>query len=213
MTMSQALSDKQLRALRLIRNSLVHRGRMPTTLEIAQEIGRRSSRTGALMIQGLVAAGYLHRRPDGSFRLEQEVPEHGPFEETVPVPLVGCAPCGNPLLAVENVEATYRVSTRLVRGDNRYFLLRAMGHSMNEAGIQDGDLVLVRQQPTANDGDRVVALIDDAATIKEFHRSKEAIILRPRSGDSTYQSIILTSDFEIQGVVVGTIRLPDDEAS
>lgn len=184
---------------------------MPTTREIAHEIGRNSSRTGALMIHALVAAGHLSRRRDGSFRVTRELPSYGSFEETALVPLVGTAPCGSPLLAVENVEATYRVSTRLVHGNHQYFLLRTSGDSMNQAGIADGDLVLVRQQATANEGDRVVALIDDEATIKEFHRSREAVVLRPRSTNPVHRSIILTSDFRIQGVVVGTIPSPEDD--
>jgi repressor LexA len=76
---------------------------------------------------------------------------------------------------------------------------------MNRAGIESGDLVLVRQQPTAEEGDRVVALIDDKATIKEFHRKGEVITLQPQSKNKAHQPIYLTSDFQVQGVVVATI--------
>ena len=76
---------------------------------------------------------------------------------------------------------------------------------MNNEGINDGDLVLIRQQQTANNGDLVVALIDDEATIKEFHQTGDAIILKPKSSNKKYVPIILTQDFIIQGVVVATI--------
>jgi len=76
---------------------------------------------------------------------------------------------------------------------------------MNRAGINDSDLVLVRQQVEADDGDKVVALIDNNSTIKEFHKMKEAIVLKPRSNNKKHKEIILTRDFQVQGVVVATI--------
>jgi repressor LexA len=101
------------------------------------------------------------------------------------------------------------VSQRLARPGAIYFLLRAVGNSMDLAGIGDGDLVLVRQQPVANEGDRVVALIDDEATIKEFRRRGNTIILAPRSSDKSHKPIILERDFMIQGLVIETIPNPD----
>jgi repressor LexA len=76
---------------------------------------------------------------------------------------------------------------------------------MNEAGINSDDLVLVRQQQDADNGDRVVALVDGEATIKEFHRTPDAVALRPRSNDNRYQPIIVTEDFQIQGVIVSVV--------
>ena len=76
---------------------------------------------------------------------------------------------------------------------------------MDEAGINDDDLVLIRQQPTAKDGDKVVALIDDDATIKEFHRSGDVVILKPRSSNKSHRPIILEREFRIQGIVVTVI--------
>ena len=76
---------------------------------------------------------------------------------------------------------------------------------MNKAGIQDGDLVLVRQQPVAEPGDKVVALINDDATIKEYHPQENAVVLMPRSTNTKHRPIILTEDFQVQGVVVTTI--------
>ncbi len=124
---------------------------------------------------------------------------------TVNIPLLGSIACGTPILAIENIESEIPVSTDLIKGSNKYFLLRASGNSMNEVGINDGDLVLVKQQSTAENGDFVVAVIDDEATIKEFRKNSDAIVLRPRSTEQKHQPIILTRDFRIQGIVVATI--------
>jgi repressor LexA len=77
---------------------------------------------------------------------------------------------------------------------------------MDKAGINCGDLVIVRQQPTARDGDRVVALIDDEATIKEIHFQSQSVLLRPKSTNKSHKPILVTNDFQIQGLVIGTIR-------
>ncbi len=125
---------------------------------------------------------------------------------TVKIPLLGTVACGTPIFAEENIEAFIPVSDKFIKPSNHYFILRASGDSMNEVGIDDGDLVLIRQQNTARDGEHVVALIDDEATIKEFHYSNNMIILKPRSNNSKHQPIVLTSDFRIQGIVETVIR-------
>jgi repressor LexA len=128
-------------------------------------------------------------------------------ESTIEVPLVGNAACGTPLLAQENIEAMVPVSTLLALRGQKHFLLRAIGDSMNDAGIDDGALVLVRQQSTADSGDVVVALVDDEATIKELRKSADAVVLLPRSKNRSHKPIVLRRDFQVQGVVVAT--LPD----
>jgi repressor LexA len=125
--------------------------------------------------------------------------------KTVFIPLLGSIACGAPILATENIETEIAVSVDLLKGSNPHFLLRAKGNSMDEVGISDGDLVLIKQQYTAENGDFVVALIDDDATIKEFHKNSDAIVLKPRSTEQIHQPIILTRDFRIQGIVVATI--------
>lgn len=129
----------------------------------------------------------------------------GDTTKTRNIPVVGSIACGTPLLAVENIETEIPVSVDLLKGSNQYFLLRALGNSMNEVGINNGDLVLVKQQSSAENGDFVVALIDDEATIKEFVKSRDAIVLKPRSTEQKHKPIILTRDFRIQGIVVTTI--------
>lgn len=198
------LSVKQIEALKHIRNRIAHAGHPPSVRELQVLLGYLSPRSAALILEQLAELGFLRRGTDGKLRLLRDLPGDRAHGRTVEVPLVGSAPCGSPLLAEQNVEAHIPVSVRLARPPHRYFLLRAVGKSMDRAGINDGDLVLVRQQPTAENGDRVVALIDDEATIKEFHRKGDAVLLLPRSSKK-FSPIVLTTDFQVQGVVQATI--------
>lgn len=129
------------------------------------------------------------------------------MELTTNIPVLGNVACGHPLFAEENVEAEIPVSNKLIKKDENYFILRASGDSMNLADIDDGDLVLIRQVQTARNGDRVVALIDDEATIKEFHHLGSMIALKPKSSNPTHQPIVLTNDFKIQGIVENVIKI------
>jgi repressor LexA len=137
--------------------------------------------------------------------LRKDLTESEDHARTVEIPLVGSVACGTPILADENIEAHIPVSTGLARPGNKYFLLRAAGDSMDDAGINDGDLVLVRQQASAQNGDKVVALIDDYATVKEFHREKGVVLLKPRSKSKRHKPIVLTGSFLIQGVVTSVL--------
>jgi len=125
--------------------------------------------------------------------------------QTIDIPLLGNVACGLPIFADENIEAQVPISIKLIKKGFRYFLLRAKGDSMNNAGINDGDLVLIRQQQQAENGENVVALINDEATIKEYHHNGKLVVLKPKSKSSKYQPIILTDDFIIQGVVESVI--------
>jgi len=200
----QQLSPNEVQALRFIRNSLIH-SNSPSIRDIQKDLGYGSPRSAAQIVEKLIKAGCVERRSDGRLRLLRDLEETNSYARTVLVPLVGTAACGMPLLADENIEAMIPVSTGLAKPGHRYFLLRAKGDSMDQAGIADGNLVLVRQQPTADSGKVVVALIDDEATIKEFHRSESAVVLKPRSSSSRHRPIILTKEFQIQGVVLTTI--------
>lgn len=202
------LSPKEARALKFIRNSLVQRGKSPSVREIQAELGYNSPRSAALILEKLIEHGRVERRVDGRLRLVKDLYEDKTHARTVLVPLLGSVACGVPLLAEENIEAMIPVSARLAKPSHRHFLLRAKGDSMDQAGINDGDLVLVRQQSVAENGDIVVALIDDAAAIKEFRRTPNAIVLKPKSSSAAHSPMILTRDFQIQGVVVTAI--PDD---
>lgn len=129
-------------------------------------------------------------------------------KQTINIPLVGCAPCGTPLLAEENVEEMIPVEKKKLQGGLKYFILRASGDSMDEAGINDGDLILCKQKLTARENDLVVALIDGEATVKEFHREGSKIILKPRSTNSEHQAHYFTEgeDFKVQGIVQEVVR-------
>ena len=202
---SQLLSDKEKEAIREIRNSLMHRGKMPSVREMMTSLGYRSPRSASILIEKLVNKRILRQKPNGSCQLISNLYDDTMRAQTVDVPLIGTVACGTPALAEENIEGMIPVSTKLARPPHRYFLLKAEGDSINEKGINDGDLVLVRQQLTAHNGNMVVALIDDEATIKEFHRSGDKIILKPRSTNKQHKPIVLTKDFQVQGVVVTAI--------
>lgn len=196
---------KDLEGYAFIRNRITHTGVTPSLREIGRIVGYRSPRSTQLMLERLQKKGLVNYQAGTIKLLPQSHPEM--TEQTIEVPLVGSVACGVPTLAEQDVEAVVRVSTRLARPGHKYFLLRAKGQSMNRSGINDGDLVLVRHQATANEGDKVVALVDDEATVKHFHRGDGVVILKPNSTDKSYSPILLSSQFLIQGIVVST--LPD----
>jgi len=187
-----------IRGYSFIRNQIVHTGVTPSLREIARAVGYSSPRSAQLMLRRLANQGFI-RYVDGVVKLS---PRNTPAsEKTVSIPLVGSVSCGLPSLAEQEPSGSVEVSTRIARPGHTYFLLYAIGTSMNKSGINDGDLVLVRQQPTADEGEKVVALINDNATIKHFHREGDVIILRPNSTDKEHQPIVLSEEFIIQGVV------------
>lgn len=200
------LSKKELQALRILRNYFVHMDHTPTVRELQKLLGYQSPNSAALIINGLITKGVLTRNPDGRLQFKQKLNTIEGRAHTVNVPFIGTVACGAPILAEENIDTFFPVSTELARPPYQYFLLRAKGDSMDQKGIKNGEMVLIRKKSIAINGDVVVALIDDEATIKEFHKSGDTIILMPRSSNNKYKPIILSSDFRIQGVVVKTIR-------
>lgn len=198
----QDLRPIERKALTIIRNQIAYGGVAPSVRRLAAQLGFSSARSSADVIDRLIELGFLRRKADRTLQLLRMPDDARDRESTVDVPLVGSAACGSPLLAIENVEAMISVSTTLARPREKYFLLRAAGDSMDDAGIEDGALVLVRQQSTAENGDIVVALVDDEATVKELRRSSGAVVLMPRSKNKKHQPIVLRQDFQVQGVVV-----------
>lgn len=203
--MIKDLKDKDKRAFALIRNKLIHGDESPTLREINEVTGGKSPRSASLVLDRLIEAGLIKKI--GRDVVLTATPK-GNSISTVDVPLVGAVSCGMPVLAEENIQDYIPVSTAMAKSGSKYFLLRAIGDSMNDAGINPGDLLLVRQQPTAEDGDKVVALINDEATAKIFEKTKDAVILKPKSKNKEHKPIILTDDCMIQGVV--TAVLPGD---
>lgn len=168
-------------------------------------LGYKSPRSAALVINQLIERGILRRRTKGDLQLIDTKTAEAEGVQTVDVPLVGTIPCGSPVVAEENIEAIFKVTVNLARPPHRYFLLRATGNSMNKKGIKDGNLVLVRPQAMAQNGDVVVALVDGEVTVKEYLRSEGVILLVPHSTNREHRPIVLTEDSKIQGVVVCVI--------
>lgn len=195
------LTSKEIEAIRQIRNSLVHRGCMPSIRELMSALGYKSPRSAQDIIESLIEKDILKKSSAGLLSLIQDPISTETHAQTVDVPLVGLVSCGIPIFAEENVETTIPISTNIAKPPSKYFILRATGDSMDLAGINDGDLVLIKQQADANNGDSVVALIDDEATIKEFHKENGFVVLRPRSSNPDNKPIVLTTDFKIQGIV------------
>ena len=202
--MNKNLSEKELIGLKAVRNFLIHNGRFPSLRELMTLLHYRSPRSSSLLIERLISKQVLTRKKDGSLQLLSSSLSNE-RAQTLDVPLVGRVSCGSPLYTEENIEAVIPISTKLLKSSSKHFLLRAKGDSMNKADINDGDLVLVRQQSTASNGDIVVALIDEEATIKEFNRAGEMVALKPNSRNKDHKPIILTGDFVIQGIVVSSI--------
>jgi len=203
--MMHNLSDKDKKAFALIRNKIVHYGESPALREINEVTGGKSPRSASLVVDRLIAAGLIMKNNRSLILTNTQLTNS---ISTVDVPLLGAVACGVPMFAEENVQAYIPVSTALAKKGSKYFLLRATGDSMNQAGINSGDLLLVRNQNTADSGERVVALINDEATVKIFERSADAVILRPKSTNKEHKPIVLTDNCIIQGVVQAV--LPSD---
>ncbi|MCF7812188.1 transcriptional repressor LexA [Candidatus Gracilibacteria bacterium] len=197
-------SSREMFALRHIRNELMQSGKFPSVRTLMEKMGYRSPRSISVLLQQLAEKGVVIHR-EGRYILNENAEISSPNEDTVDIPLLGSASCGTPIFAEENIEAYYKISTRLARPTAKHFLLRALGDSMDQKDIHGGDLLLIRQQNTAENGDIVVALVDGEATIKEFQKKNNTIILYPRSSNPLHKPIILDENLQIQGVVVRSI--------
>lgn len=157
-----------------------------------------SPRSIQLLVNSLIEKWYLKRENGNIFLWGfQSI-----GQTTIDVPLIWTVACGTPIFAEENIEAKIPVSTQVASSPYKYFFLRAKWDSMNQKNINDGDLILVREQHTARDWDTVVALIDDEATIKEIKYFEDSIALVPHSDNPKHKPIILQEDFLIQWVFV-----------
>ncbi|MBM3254082.1 MAG: repressor LexA, partial [Candidatus Omnitrophica bacterium] len=159
------LSPKQKQALFLIKETIKKTGKPPTLGELRELLRLKYINSVTHLINKLEEKGYIRRKrgePRGIELASQE-------KKVVGIPLIGAVACGKPLLAQENIEGYISVDKNWLRGNPQdFFFLRAVGDSMNSAGIDDGDLTLIKIQSTANPNDQVVALIEDEATIKIY---------------------------------------------
>ena len=192
-----------LQGYAFIRNQVVHSGTIPSLREIGRAVGYNSPRSVQLMLERLKRRGLISYN-DGVIKFHPRK-NFSISEQTVDIPLVGSVACGLPSLAEQRPEAMIGVSTKIARPGHSYFLLRARGTSMNKSGIKPNDLLLVKQQFNAEIGEKVVALINDEATVKHFYPASEYVILKPNSTDPTHKPIVLSEEFSIQGVVTAVL--------
>ncbi|MDR1321317.1 MAG: transcriptional repressor LexA [Gracilibacteraceae bacterium] len=198
------LTQRQQAILNIIREGVAKKGYPPSVREIALAAGLSSSATVHSHLQTLEQKGYIRRDPTKPRAIEiLDMDESVYFHRVRHVPVLGRVAAGSPILAEENIEDTFPVPHDML-GGYEAFMLRVSGESMIEAGILDGDLILVRQQNTARSGEIVVALLDeDSATVKRYFREKDRVRLQP---ENSSMSPIYTRDVTIVGVVAGLFR-------
>jgi repressor LexA len=189
------LTPRQRRVLEVIRDSVERRGYPPSMREIGEAVGLTSTSSVAHQLATLQRKGFLRRDANRPRAVEVKVPPPDRFDETgagderpapAYVPVVGRIAAGGPILAEQVVEDVFPLPRQLV-GDGQLFLLQVKGDSMIDAAIAEGDWVVVRQQPTADNGDIVAAMIDGEATVKTFRRRDGHVLLMP--ANDAYQPI------------------------
>jgi repressor LexA len=202
--MPRELSPRQRRILDFILQHTEDRGYPPTVREIGEAVNLSSSSTVHAHLRALEAAGAISR--DGSLtRAIRVVPRGVVWQSThraVNTPLIGYVAAGTPILAQQNVEEVLPLPSDITAGEGS-FALTVRGESMIEDGILDGDIVVVRPQPNANNGETVVVMVEDEATVKRFYRENGFVRLQP--ANATMEPIIV-KDCQIVGKVVGLLR-------
>ena len=210
--MSDKVTKRQKAVLDCIEECIREKGYGPTVREVCQSLGLSSPSTVHVHLKALEEKGLIKRDPlkSRSIALTYQLEDAAlatnvvqpSFSNIVNVPLVGNVAAGSPILAEENITDTISLPTDIV-GDAPSFLLSVRGESMIEAGINDGDYVVVKEQPVANNGDIVVAIIDDGATVKRFYKEADHIRLQP---ENSSMEPIITRDCSIAGKVVAVFR-------
>ena len=182
-----------------VKNYLEQNSFPPSVREICAEVGIKSTATAYAYLEKLQKQGLITKTPDKkrAFSLTQKA---NTYES---IPLVGVVTAGIPLLAVENFENYYPLPPEFNNSENDLFMLRVQGDSMIEAGIYDGDKIIVKRQNTADNGDIVVALIEDSSTVKRFFKRDGKIVLHP---ENQALSDIVLDDVVILGIVQGLYR-------
>lgn len=197
------ISAKQQEILEYIKDEILHKGYPPAVREICQAVNLKSTSSVHSHLETLEKNGYIRRDPtkpraieimDDTFNLNRR--------EMVNVPILGNVAAGEPLFAEENIEDYFPIPAEMVP-NSEVFMLHVRGESMINVGILDGDNVLVQQQSTAKDGEMVVALVEDSATVKTFYKEDGYIRLQPEN--DTMEPIIVL-DCQILGKVFGIFR-------
>lgn len=199
------ISDKQREILEFIKEEILNRGYPPSVREMCEKVHLKSTSSVFSHLEKLERAGYIHRDPtkpraieiiDDNFNLSRR--------EVVNVPLVGTVAAGQPLLAIQNIDRYFPIPSEYMP-NQQSFMLKVKGDSMINAGILDGDIILVEQCNQAKNGDMVVALVDDSATVKTFYREADHIRLQPEN-DHMEPILLRDSQCSILGKVFGVFR-------
>lgn len=198
------ITAKQREILEYIKNTILNKGYPPAVREICVAVQLKSTSSVHSHLEALEKNGYIRRDPtkpraieimDENFNLTRR--------EVVNVPVIGSVAAGQPILAVENIESYFPIPSDMIP-NRETFMLKVKGESMVNAGILAGDKVLVQKQHTAENGEIVVALVDDSATVKTFYKEDDFIRLQPENDE--YDPIIVP-DCTILGKVFGVFRL------
>jgi repressor LexA len=203
-----SLSPRQIQVLDLIKATVANRGYPPSVREIGERLGLRSPSTVHSHISALVREGFILRDPSKP-RALQVLDVHDPEPavsrgRTRDVPLLGRIAAGTPILAEESIEDVMPLPESLT-GSGPVFMLKVKGDSMIDAGILDGDLVVIASQKDAQDGEIVAFLVgDDEATVKRLERKDGSVILH--SENAAYEPMVFTSGVEILGKVISVLR-------
>ena len=201
--MEKNLSDKQTMILNFLKEETLSKGYPPSVREICDAVGLKSTSTVHGHLERLEKKGLIRRDPtkpraieivDEDFQLARR--------EMVNVPIVGTVAAGQPILAVENIEDYFPIPVNYVP-NAQLFMLKVQGDSMVNVGIYENDLILVQQQENARNGDIVVALVEDSATVKTFYKESGHFRLQP---ESDYMDPIIVDHVDILGKVVGLYR-------
>ena len=200
------ISKKQQEILEYIKSQILKRGFPPAVREICEAVGLKSTSSVHSHLETLEKNGYIRRDPtkpraieilDDDFNLVRR--------EMVNVPIIGSVAAGQPILAQENIEDYFPFPVERMP-NKQTFLLKVKGESMINAGILDGDYVLVQEEKTASNGDMVVALIDDGATVKTFYKEEGVFRLQP---ENDFMDPIIVKEVSILGKVIGVMRFFD----
>ena len=180
MRKTQTSSERQKEIFQYIKSFLLEKGYPPSVREIGKAVGLKSSSTVHGYLSRLEENGMIKRDPTKPRAID--ILDEKPWGKNVAVPLVGTVTAGMPIFAEDNVQDVYSFPQNLLGTADKTFMLKVSGESMINAGIYDGDFVMVRQQDSANDGDIVVALVDkEGATVKRIYREKDCFRLQPEN--------------------------------
>lgn len=198
------ITDKQREILEFMKNEILSKGYPPAVREICEAVHLRSTSSVHSHLETLEKNGYIRRDPakpraieivDDNFNLTRR--------EMVNMPIIGTVTAGQPILAVENIEGYFPVPVDYVPNVET-FMLKVKGESMINAGILDGDYIMVQKQPSAQNGDFVVALIDDSVTVKTFYKENGHYRLQP---ENDFMDPIIVDEVSIVGKVFGVFRM------